>query len=202
MSDTPREHREGEHGARPPWPIRGPLAGPAKFGARLAASPVRAIARVREPAVADPDRLAPGDAPPTDGKLLLLFDGGCGICLHARDLFLTLDRRHHLVADRIARHDHGLLRDMDPEARYSSWHVIHPDGRREDGADGVAAVVGALPGGRPAEALIRRFHGPADGFYRWFADNRGWISRGSGLIGHPQRDPREQLGNPHHEEVI
>ena len=64
------------------------------------------------------------------------------------------------------------------------------------------APAGQLPGGRPIEWLLRRFPGAAMFGYEWFARNRGWISRGSGLINHPQRDPREQPSDPRHHEVV
>lgn len=174
----------------------------ARLGAHIAAVPVRTVARVRQPAIDDPAALRPGDPPPTDGKLLLLYDGGCGICLHARDVFATLDRRQHLVHDRIARHDRGLLADMDEEVRYGSWHAVYPDGRVESGSRGVFAALAELPGGRVPARAVARFPDAADRAYRWFAKNRSWISQGSGLINHPERDPREQPGNPHHDEVI
>jgi predicted DCC family thiol-disulfide oxidoreductase YuxK len=174
----------------------------ARLGAHIAAIPVRSVAQRRPPAIDEPDALRPGDPPPTNGRLLLLFDGGCGICLHARDVFAVLDRRHRLVFDRIARHDAGLLSAMDPETRYGSWHVVHPDGTVESGALGIAAALRELPFGQIPSRLIRRFPGPPERGYQWFADNRGWISQGSGLINHPQRDPREQLDNARHDEVV
>lgn len=178
------------------------LAAPLRLGGHIAASPIRMLGRFREPAVAEPWLLSPGDPPPTDGRILLLFDGGCGICLHARDVFGALDRRNRLAFDRIARHDSGLLRDIPDVARYEAWHVVRPDGRILDGAAGLAAAISALPGGGPIAWLMRRNPELSDRFYAWFATNRGWISRGSGLINHPQRDPREQLTNPGHAEVI
>ncbi|MBO9534757.1 MAG: DUF393 domain-containing protein [Solirubrobacteraceae bacterium] len=169
----------------------------------MLALPIRALAKRMPPAVEHPEALAPGDAPPTNGRLLLLFDGGCGICLHARDTFAAWDRGgRRLAFDRIARHDGGLLRGIPAEERYSAWHVVHPDGRLESGAAGVISSVAALPGGRPLAALARRHERVADRGYRWFVRNRGWISRGSGLINHPQRDPREQLHDPRHLEVV
>lgn len=158
---------------------------------RLTGAPLRALARERPPAVLDPAALRPGDPPPTDGRLLLLFDGACGICLHVRDLFAALDRRDRLRYDRIARHDDGLLAAIPVAQRYDSWHVIHPDGTAEDGAAGLASVLAALPGGRLPAAVIRRTPTFSERAYRWFAANRGWISRGAGLTGHPQRDPDE-----------
>lgn len=177
------------------------MSAPAKAIAHVAALPIRALAKVRPPAVAEPSALHPGDAPPTDGRLLLLFDGGCGICLHARDLFLAFDWNHRLAQDRIVRHDLGLLSDVEPVARYSSWHTIHPDGRVERGAQGVAAALEEIPVGRVPAKFVRRFPGVTDAAYAWFVHNRGWISRGSGLINHPQRDAREQLTNPRHDEI-
>jgi predicted DCC family thiol-disulfide oxidoreductase YuxK len=178
------------------------LTVPAKAVARFAVRPVRSLARVRPPAIADPSALSPGDPPPTDGRLLLLFDGGCGICLHARDVFARIDGGRHFTHDRIARHDQGLLANVPEQERYESWHVVHPDGRLESGSDGLAAVVAELPGGRIPSWLMRRFPSLPDRGYRWFAANRGWISRGSGLINHPERDPREQLSSPRHDEVV
>lgn len=180
------------------------LSGPAKLLAHVAVAPLRLLARRREPAVADPTALHPGDIPPVDGRLLLLFDGGCGICLHARDFFAALDRDHRLAFDRIARHDGGLLAGLPAEERYGAWHVICPDGRMVSGAAGIAASFAALPpviGWLPSR-LLRRFPQAADRGYKWFVVNRGWISRGSGLIHHPQRDPREQLHHPDHAQVV
>lgn len=170
--------------------------------AHAAALPIRALAKERPAAVADPSALHPGDAPPTNGKLLLLFDGGCGICLHARDVFAALDRHHRLAYDRIVRHDGGLLADLSPAERYGSWHIVHPSGELEHGSAGLATVLRALPGGRLPSWLVRAMPGIADAGYEWFVRNRGWVSRGSGLINHPQRDPREQPGDPRHAEVV
>lgn len=177
------------------------MSGPAKAVAHLVALPIRALAKERPPAVAAPSSLSAGDPPPTDGRLLLLFDGGCGICLHARDVFLAFDWNHRLAHDRIVRHDLGLLSDIDPVTRYASWHTIHPDGRVEHGAQGVASALEEIPIGKLPAKFVRRFPGVSDAAYQWFVHNRGWISRGSGLINHPQRDPREQLTNPRHHEV-
>jgi predicted DCC family thiol-disulfide oxidoreductase YuxK len=196
LSDGPRHPPE-----QPRW-LRGPVSRPAQLVAHLAALPIRAVARERPPAVADPSALSPGDAPPTAGKLLLLFDGGCGICLHARDVIGLLDRRERLAFDRIARHDRGLLADLTPEERYGSWHVVHPDGRLEHGSAALATTVASLPVGRIPAAAMRALSGLSESGYLWFARNRGWISRGSGLINHPQRDPREQLRDPEHDEVV
>lgn len=186
------------HPPEQPWFLRGPVSRPAQLAAHAAALPIRKLARERPPAIEHPEVLHPGDAPPTGGKLLLMFDGGCGICLHSRDVIAALDRRHRLAFDRIARHDRGLLADVPPVERYSSWHVVHPDGTLEHGSAGLATTIAQLPGGSVVAWPMRRLPRAADAGYRWFVRNRGWISRGSGLINHPQRDPREQLSHPDH----
>jgi len=154
--------------------------------------PIKAIARVREPAVVDPTTLRPGDPPPTNGRLLVLYDGGCGICLHARDLFARWDNGRALNDDMIARHDDFLLANMSQEETYGSFHVIHPDGRVESGGDGLATVIGALRFGGPLAAAMRRFSRASNGLYDWFVAHRAGISQTTGLINHPQRDPSQQ----------
>lgn len=155
-SRGPAQPTPAARSARPPRLVRGILSGPARVAAYIAAIPVRLAGRVREPAIAEPWLLHPGDAPPTDGRLLLLFDGGCGICLHARDVFGALDWDHRLVFDRIARHDRGLLASVPAEERYDAWHVVMPDGARLDGAAGLAAAIDALPAGGLVASLMRR----------------------------------------------
>ncbi|MDQ8045699.1 MAG: DCC1-like thiol-disulfide oxidoreductase family protein [Solirubrobacteraceae bacterium] len=178
---------------RAPHPAARVVTAPLRLVGHGLALPLRAIARSRPPAVIDPAALRPGDRPPTDGRLLLLFDGACGICLHIRDLLVLLDRRGRFAVDRIDRHVGGLLAEVDPAAVYETWHVVHADGRVEHGGAALTTVVGALPGGRPFAAAMRRAAGPVDAAYAWFARNRSWISQGTGLIHHPQRDP----GAPH-----
>lgn len=179
-----------------PWP-QGTAAGagrtsaaPSVPGVQLLsplARPLRALARVRPPAILDPDALRPGDPPPTDGRALVLYDEACGVCLHGRDLIARLDRRGRLAHDVIGRHTGGLLAAVPPEAQYESWHVIHPDGRIEHGGAGVIAVIDALPGGHLPAAVLRRVPGLVDRGYRAFATHRVPISQGLGLSGHPQR---------------
>ena len=165
---------------------------PLKAVGHVLASPIRVVARVRPPAVEQPELLSPGDPPGVGQRLLVLYDGGCGICLHSRDLFELFDRRGTVANDRIARHAGGLLADLDREDTYSSFHVVHPDGRRESAGDGLAALLEALGPLRPVGRVMRRFPGPTQSLYEWFARNRPWISQGTGLINHPQRDPSEQ----------
>lgn len=165
-----------------------------KLGA-AAGRPLARIAEVRPPAVADPAALHPGDAPPTDGRLLVLYDGACGICLHGRDLFARWDKGRALADDLIARHDAHLLGNMDTEETYGSLHVIHPDGRVESGGGALASLIGALRFGAPLGAILRRFPGLTEAAYTWFAGHRVGISQTTGLTNHPQRDPSQLPGS-------
>jgi predicted DCC family thiol-disulfide oxidoreductase YuxK len=165
---------------------------PLRLVGHALAAPVRLAAKRRPPAVEHPELLTPGQPPDVGGRLLVLYDGGCGICLHVRDLFELLDRADRVANDRIARNADYLLGDLDEESTFSSFHVIHPGGRRESGGAGLAALVETLPPLRLLGRAMRRFPGATDAVYDWFARNRPWISQGTGLINHPQRDPSEQ----------
>lgn len=121
------------------------------------------------------------------GTLLVLFDADCGFCLYGRDLLLRWDRRGRLTTGMIQDHERTTLADLTPEQRLASWHVVHPDGRRESGGAALAAVLEVLPGaGCPARAA-RAFPTPVDRVYRWVASHRVAISRVLRTQGHPER---------------
>lgn len=171
---------------------------PLVAGVRGLGAPLRRIATTRSPAVADPQALAPGDPPPTGGRTLILYDGACGVCLHGRDLIARLDRRDRLAHDELQRHVQGLLGDLSTEQILASWHVIHPDGRRETQGRAVLAIIGALPGGRVTAPLLRPALPVIDRAYRWFSAHRGQISPALALEGHPQRrDPERPAPEGH-----
>lgn len=129
----------------------------------------------------------PGDPPGRGDRLLVLFDANCGFCLSGRDLLRRWDRGRRLTDDLIQRHADGLLADLPEEQRLASWHVVHPDGRRESAGDALRAVLERLPGAAPAAWLARRLPGPTDRAYRWMAGHRTAISRALRTQGHPER---------------
>ncbi|WP_320669719.1 DCC1-like thiol-disulfide oxidoreductase family protein [Patulibacter defluvii] len=135
----------------------------------------------------EPSALRPGDPPGRGERLLVLFDANCGFCLSGRDLLRRWDRRGRLADDLIQRHQQGLLADLSPEAQLATWHVIHPDGRRESGGAALAAVLHELPGAAPGSWIARHLPGPTDRAYRWMAGHRIAISRLLRTQGHPER---------------
>lgn len=158
--------------------------------ARRVASPVQRLAVRRPPAIDDPAGLRPGDPPPTDGRVLILYDGGCGVCLHGRDLLAWIDRRRgRLAHDRLQRHAGGLLADLEAEAQLASWHVILADGQRYENGPSVVALLAALPFGRLTAPAARAAMPLTDRVYRWFSGHRANISQFAGLADHLDRDP-------------
>lgn len=149
--------------------------------------PLRRLAQQREPAVDEPTALAPGDLPPVAGRILVLYDGTCGICLHGRDLLARLDRRGALAHDTIQRHTDGLLAAVDPIDRLETWHVVLPSGERLDRGAAALVVLEALPATRLLARLGARAPGAVDRAYRWFAAHRVGISGALGLQHHPDR---------------
>lgn len=123
--------------------------------------------------------------------LLVLFDADCGFCLYGRDLLLRWDRHGRLTAGVIQDHEATTLADLAPEQRLASWHVLHPDGRRESGGAALAAVLEVLPGAGCLARAVRAFPGPTDGIYSWVASHRIGISRLLRTQGHPERGRRQ-----------
>lgn len=126
----------------------------------------------------------------SDDRLLVLFDADCGFCLYGRDALLRWDRRGRLTAGLIQEHAGTTLADLSPEQRLASWHVIHPDGRRESGGAALAAVLAVLPGAGWLARLVRAVPGPAEWVYSWVASHRVGISRLLRTQGHPDRGKR------------
>ncbi len=134
----------------------------------------------------DPDR-----SPPLrgrdDGRLLVLFDGDCGFCLHGRDLLRQWDLRDRLADDVIQRHAASTLADLTEDDQLASWHVVHPDGRRESGGAALAAVLERLPLGSLPARVLRAAPGPTEHAYAWVSAHRDAISRLLRTREHPQR---------------
>ena len=109
---------------------------------------------------------------------LVLYDLDCGFCRWALSAVLAWDRHRRLrpVAIQDAEGQH-LLRDLDPEARLASWHLVLPDGRRSSAGPAVVDVCGLLPGGKPLSRVLAGLHPVADRIYAAVARNRGRVGR-------------------------
>jgi predicted DCC family thiol-disulfide oxidoreductase YuxK len=136
---------------------------------------------------------------------IVIYDADCGFCKWCLALLLTWDvarsnrsRREHgrpsppiqqvwwgrsavpgalrplpLGAEEADR----LLRDLSPDERMASWHLIDDSGRRSSAGAALAPALSLLPGGLvPAAALVRAPR-LTERAYRWVADHRGLLGR-------------------------
>ena len=110
--------------------------------------------------------------------LTVLYDLDCGFCRWTVALVLRLDRAGRLRPVGIQSPEgERLLGGMMREERLAAAHVVTPDGRVLSGGAAAPAIAGALPGGAPLAAALRRLSGPVDRAYRWVADHRTGLSR-------------------------
>ena len=72
----------------------------------------------------------------------VLYDEGCGFCRWCVGVLLALDRRHELRPVAIGSHEGAmLLGDLDERARWDSWHLVDPQGRRTSAGAAVAPLL-------------------------------------------------------------
>lgn len=78
---------------------------------------------------------------------LLLYDGGCRFCRWAARVVASLDRQRQLAL--LPFEDAAsYLAGIPDEERYSSWHLIDPDGRRFTRGQGGLVLLERLPATR------------------------------------------------------
>ena len=106
------------------------------------------------------------------------YDDDCGLCRWCAWQLRRWDRHARLrfvaLGDPTADE---LLRELSPDRRRSSWHLVSADGRVWSGGAAVPRMLELLPGGRPLAALADRFPGVTERAYRWVADRRDRIGR-------------------------
>jgi predicted DCC family thiol-disulfide oxidoreductase YuxK len=106
----------------------------------------------------------------------LLYDADCGLCRVLLAAVLLWDRRGRVRPVALQDPEAAeLLRDMPPDERMRSWHLVLPDGAVRSGGLAFAPLLRLLPGGRPLAALPAAAPGPAERAYRLVADHRGTI---------------------------
>jgi predicted DCC family thiol-disulfide oxidoreductase YuxK len=111
-------------------------------------------------------------------EVTVLYDEVCGFCT---SLASHLERRGVRTAPIGSATGARLLRDLTPEQRYASVHVVDGEGRRASGGAAVPAILRQLPGGRPLAALCTLFPGVAEAAYGLVAGHRTLISRWLGM---------------------
>jgi predicted DCC family thiol-disulfide oxidoreductase YuxK len=113
-----------------------------------------------------------------DGRWTLLYDADCGFCRRTLAALLRWDREDRLrpIALQDAETDE-LLRDLAPEERMASWHLISPAGERRSGGAALPPLLRLLPAGGVPAAVFARFPRLTDRGYRWVAEHRSQLSR-------------------------
>jgi len=119
--------------------------------------------------------------------LTVLYDEDCGFCRATLALLLRWDVRRALLPEAIqSPAGQELLRELAPDDRLASAHVVFADGRVASGGDAVAPIARVLPAGAPVALLASALAAPTRLGYRWVARNRIALSRGV-----PQRFKRD-----------
>jgi predicted DCC family thiol-disulfide oxidoreductase YuxK len=108
----------------------------------------------------------------------LLYDADCGFCRWSVSRILSWVRRGLLRAVPLDDPEAGrVLGDMDQEQRFSSWHLVTPEGLIYSAGRAVPVLLRVLPGGRPAAAIAEALPGLVEWAYRWVARNRHRLTR-------------------------
>jgi len=128
----------------------------------------------------------------TTARWRVLYDERCGFCRWCVGVLLALDRSHALRPVAIGSAEgRMLLADLDEEARWASWHLVDPGGRRTSGGAAVAPLLDLLPGGRAGAALARALPEPVvDGGYRLVVRHRSLVGRPIGRRARARADRR------------
>ena len=125
---------------------------------------------------------------------VLLYDSHCGFCRWLVDKVLVWDRRGRVKSMELQDGEaDSLLREIDADAKMSSWHLVTPDGRVHSAGAAAPPLLRLLPGGsplRPSWPLSRKAPSVR---IRTVARNRDRLGR---LVGETacQVDPRQRNG--------
>src|SRR2546423_13019686 len=124
-----------------------------------------------------PNRGAAGD-PPSERRWAVLYDADCGFCKWSLSGLLRWDRAARLRPIALQRPEAvDLLRELTPDERMASWHLISPTGERWSGGAALPPLLRLLPAGRLPAAGFARFPRLTDRGYRWVAEHRAQLSR-------------------------
>ena len=119
---------------------------------------------------------------PGSGRLLVVYDGDCGICQAARRLLERLDRAQRLdfVTSDAAQ---GLVGAVDSTLFDRTIVVVDDGGRTHVEEAGVAEVIAQLPGGALVAWPLRLWgvRVLARSAYRWVSRNRTALSAALGF---------------------
>jgi predicted DCC family thiol-disulfide oxidoreductase YuxK len=108
--------------------------------------------------------------------LLVLYDGGCGFCIWTIAVLLRFDRRQRLTTGSIQA-NRALLGGMSDATALGSFHAVEAGGEVRSAGAALAAVLSALPVGRPFGWVLVRAPRTADRLYYLVATRRARLAR-------------------------
>ena len=107
-------------------------------------------------------------------RVVLIYDSDCGFCRWCLGKVLVWDRRRALRPVALGTPEaNGLLGEMSPDRRASSWHLVDAEGRLHSAGAGFPPLLRRLPGGGPFAALTAGFPDSTERAYRFVSGNRG-----------------------------
>ncbi len=125
---------------------------------------------------------------PPRARLIVCYDGECGVCLAAVERLRNLDGAEQLrfvPAQRVTSELPDFAARIEPGALSSALHVIEPDGRWVSGAEAVLRIAETVPRLRPIARLGRLplVNQLVEPLYRLVARHRHRLSRLLGSAG-------------------
>jgi predicted DCC family thiol-disulfide oxidoreductase YuxK len=119
---------------------------------------------------------------PARARLIVCYDGECGVCLAAVERLRNLDgdeRLRFVPAQRVTSEFPDFAARIEPGALSSALHVVEPDGRWVSGGEAVLRIAETLPRLRSVARLgrlpvVNRLVEP---MYRLVARHRHRLSR-------------------------
>jgi predicted DCC family thiol-disulfide oxidoreductase YuxK len=111
-------------------------------------------------------------------RWVLLYDADCGFCKWIVSGVLAWDRHRRLAPRAIqSTQAQALLKDLSPEERLASAHLISPQGERFSAGSALVALLALLPGGRVPARGVARAPRLSSRSYEWVANHRAQLSK-------------------------
>jgi predicted DCC family thiol-disulfide oxidoreductase YuxK len=115
----------------------------------------------------------------------VLYDENCRFCRRSIDWIRALARGDSLAFAPIGSEaGEQLLRDLSPDERYASWHLVDEDGRRYSAGAAFSPLLRRLPALRWLAPVTEAFPAATESAYRLVSRHRGRLSR---LVGGHRR---------------
>lgn len=109
----------------------------------------------------------------------VLYDTDCNICKTIMETLLTWDGRRRRLRPVPIQSPEGavLLREVAPELRLASFHLVREDGTVVSGGPALAQLFRSLPGGFVVARALEVSPDATTAAYQWIAANRVSLSR-------------------------